>query len=74
MCRRNLGNAIRFEGRRNPLMEFNAFTCQYCAEHQEWDARAAADSAAVWHLFDAHPIRWAAIAGVSCPVDELVSA
>jgi hypothetical protein len=55
-------------------MEFNAFTCQYCAEHQEWDARAAADSAAVWHLFDAHPIRWAAIAGVSCPVDELVSA
>ena len=50
-------------------MDFTGFTCQYCSEHQEWDARQAADSAAVWHLFDAHPLRWLAVAGGGYPVD-----
>ena len=50
------------------LMGFTGFTCQHCSEHQEWDNRVAADSAAVWHLFDAHPLRWFAVAGGSYPV------
>ena len=49
-------------------MEFTGFACQYCSEHQEWDTRQAADSAAVWHLFDAHPLRWLALAGGGYPV------
>lgn len=56
-------------------MEHNSFTCQFCNEHQEWDTRQAADSAAVWHLFEAHPMRWATIAGPTIPTypaaDEL---
>ena len=31
--------------------------------------RQAADSAAVRHLFAAHPLRWAALAGRGYPVD-----
>ena len=31
--------------------------------------RQAADSATVWHLFDAHPLRWPALAGRGYPVD-----
>ena len=49
------------------LMDFTGFTCQYCSEHQDWDTREAADSAAVWHLFDAHPFRWLAVAGGGYP-------
>ena len=49
-------------------MGFTGFTCQHCSEHQEWDSRVAADSAAVWHLFEAHPLRWFAVAGGSYPV------
>ena len=49
-------------------MGFTGFTCQHCSEHQEWDRREAADSAAVRHLFDAHPLRWFAVAGGSYPV------
>ena len=50
-------------------MEFTAFTCQFCSEHQEWDSTQAADSAAVWHLFSEHPLRWFAIAGDAQPMD-----
>ena len=50
-------------------MDFTAFTCQFCAEHQEWNTAQAADSAAVWHLFEAHPLHWLAIAGGNYPVD-----
>ena len=50
-------------------MDFTTFTCQFCAEHREWDTAQAADSAAVWHLFEAHPLHWLAIAGGSYPVD-----
>ena len=49
-------------------MEFTGFTCQNCAEHQDRDTREAADSAAVWHLFDAHPPRWLAVAEAGYPV------
>ena len=49
-------------------MDVTGFTCQYCSEHQEWDTRQAADSAAVWHLFDAHPLRWLALAEGGYPV------
>ena len=31
--------------------------------------RQAADSADVRHLFDAHPLRWLAVAGGGYPVD-----
>jgi hypothetical protein len=55
------------------LMGFTVFTCQYCAQHQQWDTREAADSAAVWHLFDAHPLRWLAVAGAGYPVDPAPS-
>ena len=41
-------------------MEFASFTCQFCAEHQDWDTPRAADAAAVWHLFHARPGRWLA--------------
>ena len=35
--------------------------------------RQAADSAPVRHLFDAHPLRWAALAGRGYPVDPAPS-
>jgi hypothetical protein len=35
--------------------------------------RQAADSAAVWYLFAAHPLRWAALAGRGYPVDPAPS-
>lgn len=38
-------------------MEFTGFTGLHRAEHQEWDTREAADSAAVRHLLDAQPLR-----------------
>lgn len=44
-------------------MEFTAFACQFCSEHQEWESRETADSAAVWHSFQAHPPRWFAGTG-----------
>ena len=44
--------------------EFTGFTWQYCSEHQPWDTREAADSAASRHLFD-HPLRWLAVAGTA---------
>lgn len=50
-------------------MELTTFTCQFCSEHQEWDTREAADSAAVWHLFTDHPLRWFAVAGNAQPTD-----
>jgi len=50
-------------------MEFTAFTCQFCAERQEWDTPRAADAAAVWHVFDTHPGRWSAVAGDTVPTD-----
>jgi hypothetical protein len=52
-----------------PLIEPVAFTCQFCSERQEWDTREAADAAAVWHLFEVHPLRWRATAGDRCPTD-----
>ena len=39
-------------------MESVGFTCQFCSERQEWDTREAADAAAIWHLFEVHPLRW----------------
>ena len=53
------GSAV---SRRKPLIEPVAFTCQFCSDRQEWDTREAADAAAVWHLFEVHPLRWRAIA------------
>ena len=50
-------------------MEFTALTCQFCAERQEWDTPWAADAAAVWHVFAAHPARWSAVAGTTVPTD-----
>ena len=50
-------------------MEFASFTCQFCAEHQDWDTPRAADAAAVWHLFHARPGRWFAVAGDTVPTD-----
>lgn len=44
-------------------MEFTAFACQFCSEHQEWESWETADSAAVWHSFQAHPPRWFAGTG-----------
>ena len=35
--------------------------------------RQAADSAAVWHLFATHPLRWPALAGRGYPVDPAPS-
>ena len=49
-------------------MGFTGFICQYCSEHQDWDTREAADSAAVWHLFHTHPLRWLAVTGNGYPV------
>lgn len=63
----------RLEMRKN-LMEFTAFTCQFCSEHPEWDTPDAADSAAVWHLFDAHPVRWLAVAGNDYPTGPATTA
>ena len=51
------------------MIEPVAFTCQFCSERQEWDTREAADAAAVWHLFEVHPLRWRATAGDRCPTD-----
>jgi len=51
------------------LIEPVVFTCQFCSERQEWDTREAADAAAVWHLFEFHPLRWRATAGDRCPTD-----
>ena len=48
-------------------MEFASFTCQFCAEHQDWDTPRAADAAAVWHLFHARPGPWFAVAGDTVP-------
>lgn len=48
-------------------MEFTGFSCQFCAERQDWVTLRAADPAAVWHLFDAHPVRWFAVAGDTVP-------
>ena len=50
-------------------MEFASSTCQFCAEHRDWDTPRAADAAAVWHLFHARPGRWLAVAGDTVPTD-----
>ena len=50
-------------------MEFTGFTCQFGIERREWDTPRAADAAAVWHLFDAHPGRWFTVAGDAVPTD-----
>lgn len=50
-------------------MEEFTFSCQYCGETQKWDNREAADSAALWHLLQAHPLRWLAVAGDRYPAD-----
>ena len=50
-------------------MDEFAFTCQFCGEMQKWDSQEAVDSAARWHLFDEHPLRWAAVAGDRYPAD-----
>jgi len=48
-------------------MEECTFSCQYCGETQKLDSREAADSAALWHLFQEHPLRWVAVAGDRYP-------
>jgi hypothetical protein len=55
------------------LMGFNGLTCQYCSQHQERDTQEAADSAAAWHLLNAHPLRWLAVAGHGYPVGSRLS-
>ena len=65
-CGQAEGSAV---SRRKPLIEPVVFTCQFCSERQEWDTREAADAAAVWHLFEVHPLRWRATAGDRCPTD-----
>ena len=52
-------------------MDDLGFTCQFCGETQEWDSREAADAAALWHLFDEHPVRWLAIAGQALEADHV---
>ena len=43
-------------------MDEFAFSCQFCDEQQKWDSQESADSAALWHLFDEHPLRWLSVA------------
>lgn len=50
-------------------MDELGFTCQYCGETQEWDSREAAEAAALWHLFEEHPLRWLAVADQAAPAD-----
>ena len=50
-------------------MDVITFTCQYCGERQEWHTQESASAADSWHLFDAHPLRWLAIAGHRPPTD-----
>jgi hypothetical protein len=50
-------------------MEFTGFSCRFCFERREWDNLRVADAAAVCQLFDAHPVRWFAIAGDTVPTD-----
>jgi len=38
-------------------MDEFAFSCQFCDEQQKWSSQESADSAALWHLFDEHPLR-----------------
>ena len=52
-------------------MDEFAFTCQVCGEMQKWDSLKAADSAALWHLFEEHPLRWLDLSGGRYPVDPL---
>ena len=52
-----------------PDMDEFTFSCQFCGETQKWDSREAADSAALWHLFQEHPLRWVAVAGDRYPTD-----
>ena len=49
-------------------MEFNSATGQHCSQHQErdWDAVDAASARRLF--FDAHPLRWLAVAGHGYPV------
>ena len=51
-------------------MDESSFSCQFCGETQTWDSQQAADSAALWHLFEEHPLRWLAVAGDRCPADR----
>jgi len=44
-------------------MDEFAFSCQFCDEQQKWNSQESADSAALWHLFDEHPLRWLSVAG-----------
>ena len=45
-----------------PVLQVTGSTRRHCSEHAR-DSRQAADSAAVQHLFDAHPPRWLAGGG-----------
>ena len=54
-------------------MEFNSATGQHCSQHQErdWDAVDAASARRLF--FDAHPVRWLAVAGHGYPVGSRLS-
>ena len=52
-----------------PDMDESTFSCQFCGETQKWDSQQAADSAALWHLFEEHPLRWLAVVGDRYPAD-----
>jgi len=52
-----------------PDMDESKFSCQFCGETQKWDSQQAADSAALWHLFEEHPLRWLAVVGDRYPAD-----
>ena len=52
-----------------PDMDEFTFSCQFCGETQKWDSQQAADSAALWHLFEEHPLRWLAVVGDRYPAD-----
>ena len=54
-------------------MEFNSATGQHCSQHQErdWDAVDAASARRLF--FDAHPLRWLAVAGHGYPVGSRLS-
>jgi hypothetical protein len=50
-------------------MGFPAFTCRFRSDHQDWGTPRAADAAAVRDRFDAHPVRWLAVAGDAVRTD-----
>lgn len=43
-------------------------SCTLCPWRESWTARAAAEAAAVWHVYNDHHDRWTELMGTSDPL------